>query len=434
MPQPFDDPTEDALIGATVDAPLRPAASDAPTRFTAAVYGLIVLLGTLAAMGPLAIDMYLPGFKSIAIELGVTVPAVQRTLASYFVGLAFGQLIYGPAADRWGRKPPLYVGLALFGVASVGCALVHSVNALVALRLIQALGGCAEMVIARAIVRDRFAPRDAVRVFSGLVLVMGVAPIVAPLMGGFLVSQPGLGWRAIFWLLAIVTLAIGAIVFFLLPESLPPERRVRESPAGIARIYASLLRDPPFMAFAVITGLMSAALFAYVGGSPNVFIERYGISPETFGWFFGANAAGLIGSAQVNGQLIRRGFDPRRVLRVALIVASLGGGALLASAWTGVGGFWAVYVPIFVCMSSCGYVFPNATALAMAPHGKHAGNASALLGFVQFGLSALGGFVAERFTHGATAVPMAASIATCAIAALVLNLIVGAPSRPMPST
>ena len=422
----LDDPAEDALIGVTVDAPMRApdlAVNDEPTRFTASVYGLIVLLGTLAAMGPLAVDMYLPSFPTIARELDVSVPAVQATLAAYFVGLALGQLIYGPAADRFGRKPPLYVGLVVFALASVGCALVHSVEALVGLRFLQAMGGCAEMVIARAIVRDRFAPRDAVRVFSGLVLVMGVAPIVAPLLGGWLVTH--VSWRAIFWLLAAVTLAILAIVAAFLPESLPPDRRVRETPAGIARVYGQLLRDGPFMAFAIVTGLMSAALFAYVGGSPNVFLEQFHISPRTFGWFFGANAAGLIGSAQVNGQLIRRGFDPRRVLRVALAVAAIGGLVMLASAMTGVGGFWAIYGSIFVCMSTCGYIFPNATALAMAPHGRHAGNASALLGFVQFGLSAVGGFAESATTRSASAVPMAIAIAGCAMLALIVDRVVG---------
>ena len=417
MTQQLDDPTEDALIGATVDAPIDRAT---PTHFTAAIYGLIFLLGTLAAMGPLAIDMYLPAFRTIGAELGATESVVQRTLAAYFVGLAFGQLVYGPAADRWGRKRPLYVGLVMFSVASVGCALVHSVNALIALRFLQALGGCAEMVIARAIVRDRFAPRDAIRVFSGLVLVMGVAPIVAPLMGGQIVLH--LGWRAIFWTLAGVAIVALAIVVTLLPESLPPGRRVRESPGGIARIYGRLLRDRPFMAYALVTGVTSAALFAYVGGSPLVFMKLYGVSERHFGWFFGANAFGLIGMSQVNGQLIRRGADPRRVLRRALIVACAGGAAMLAIALTGVGGFPLLYASIFTVMSSCGFIFPNATALAMAPHGRHAGNASALLGFIQFALSGLGGF-AESAAHGASALPMAATICGCTALGLTIDLL-----------
>ena len=421
----YDDPAEDAVIGATVDppTPLDDAPdADPPTQFTLAIYGLIFLLGTLAAMGPLAIDMYLPSFPAIAGELGVRVPDVQRTLASYFVGLAIGQLFYGPASDRWGRKVPLYVGLASFGLTSVGCAFAHSLNALVALRFLQGLGGCAEMVIARAIVRDRFAPRDAVRVFSGLVLVMGVAPIVAPLMGGWIVTHTS--WRGIFWLLAIVAVLTIGIVAICLPESLPRQRRLRESPAGIARIYLSLLRDAPFMAFALVTGLISAALFAYVGSSPVVFIETFGISPKVFGWFFGANAAGLIGMAQVNGQLIRRGADPRRVLLAALAVATGGGAAMLFFALTGVGGFWAIYLAIFTCMSCCGFVFPNATALAMAPHGRHAGNASALLGFVQFALSGAGGFAETLAGHGArpSPLPMAIALAICTSSALTIAL------------
>lgn len=434
MKQQYDDPIEEAVLGTTVDCPVGTDAGDddQPTHFTLAIYGLIFLLGVLAALGPLSIDMYLPSFPAIAKELGVTVPAVQQTLASYFVGLAIGQLFYGPASDRWGRKVPLYVGLASFGLAAVGCAMAHSLQSLIALRFLQGLGGCAEMVIARAIVRDRFKPRDAVRVFSGLVLVMGVAPIVAPLMGGWIVSH--LDWRWIFWLLAIVSVVTIGIVAVCLPESLPPERRVRETPAGIARIYGSLLRDAPFMAFALVTGLISAALFAYVGSSPTVFIETFGISPKLFGWFFGANAAGLIGMAQVNGQLIRRGADPRRVLLTALSVASVSGALLLFFAITGVGGFWAIYGSIFACMSCCGFIFPNATALAMAPHGRYAGNASALLGFVQFGLSGLGGFAETLTGHGAkpSPLPMAVALAVCTVSALAIAAVMTRRATTVP--
>jgi DHA1 family bicyclomycin/chloramphenicol resistance-like MFS transporter len=287
---------------------------------------------------------------------------------------------------------------------------------------VQALGGCAEMVIARAIVRDRFAPRDAVRVFSGLVLVMGVAPIVAPLLGGFLDAR--FGWRAIFWLLSLVGVALMAVTFLCLRETLPPERRVRETPMGVARVYGSLLRDRPFMSYALVTGLISAGLFAYVGGSPVVFMTLFGVPRETFGWYFGAVAAGLIGMSQVNGQLVRRGVDPGRIMRVALCAASVAGAALLTFALLGRGGFWPIYLSIFAAMASCGFIFPNAGALAMAPHGRHAGNASALLGFVQFALSGLGGFAESGAAHAASpsAVPMAVTMTTCLMAACAIAL------------
>ena len=397
----FDDaPTDaaDAVLGAT------------PTTARPSIVGMTLLLGTLAAMGPLAIDMYLPSFPTAAAELRVPESAMQATLAAYFVGLAVGQLIYGPAADRWGRRGPLVVGLVLFAIASLGCATAGSVGALVGWRVLQALGGCAEMVIARAVVRDLFGERDAVRVFSGLVLVMGVAPLVAPLTGGWIVGH--LGWRAIFWALSAAAVVMLILALTFLGETLPPERRSRHSPGDIAAVYAGLARDRPFMAYAVALGLTSAGLFAYVGSSPLVFMGLFHVTKEHFGWVFGSVAAGLIGMAQVNGALIHRGADPRRVLRAALVVAAVGGVALVAVATTGVGGLPAMYAAIVVCIGCCGFVFPNATALAMAPHGRHAGNASALLGFVQFAVSGVGGFAGSAL-HATTAVPMAAMIAGC---------------------
>ncbi|MGC4031187.1 MAG: multidrug effflux MFS transporter [Tepidisphaeraceae bacterium] len=291
---------------------------------------------------------------------------------------------------------------------------------LIGLRMLQALGGCAEMVIARAIVRDKFAPRDAVRVFSGLVLVMGVAPILAPLTGGWLVGHHG--WRAIFWALAASAIAIFLVIAFFFRESLPPERRVKDSPAGIARVYGALLRDVPFMAFAAVTGLVSAALFVYVGGSPLVFMKIYGISETHFGWFFGANAAGLIGMSQVNGALVHRGYSPGKLLKIALVVSTLSASAMLAVAVTGVGGFWALYATIFTCLACCGFIFPNATALAMAPHGKRAGGASAMLGFVQFLLSGIGGFSVSEI-GATTPKPMAALMFAFTAAALLVSLL-----------
>ncbi len=388
------------------------------------VFWLTIYLGTLAALGPLAIDMYLPAFPRIAESFGTQIPDIQLTLASYFIGLALGQLVYGPLADRLGRKPPLYFGLTLFALASACCALTGSTGSLAGVRFVQALGGCAEMVIARAIVRDLFDDhRQAAKVFSSLVLVMGLAPILAPLAGGYLAGH--VGWRAIFWLLALVGIGtLGSTAFFL-RESLPPERRIRQSMGDVARTYVSLLRHREFMLHSGTIGVGMAGLFAYVGGSPYVFEKIFHISEARFGLYFGPIACGIIGMSQVNGVLAGR-FDIRRILRTALCVNASAGLLLLIDALTGIGGFWGIYVPLWFVIASMGFVFPNTTVLAMSPHGRIAGNASAVLGFLQFGISALGGIIVSSLQNAQTvptAGPMAGSIALCGATALALNLL-----------
>jgi DHA1 family bicyclomycin/chloramphenicol resistance-like MFS transporter len=411
----LDDPVEDAFLGATCDRPIDWGRSS--ERFSTAVRLLIVLLGALAGMGPLAIDLYLPGFPAMAAEFNTSVPQIERTLAAYFVGLSLGQLVYGPLSDAFGRKRPLYFGLVLFMVASALCAMTQGVVSLITLRFVQALGGCAEMVIARAIVRDRFETRDATRVFSSLILIMGLAPILAPLMGGWMVVH--IGWRAIFWFLA----GFGALCLIcaaaFLPETHPPERRERHDLAGLVKQYAALLSHRTFMAYTLSASLISAGLFAYVGGCSFVFMELFGVRPERFGLYFGANAFGLISASQINGQLVRR-MKPERVLRVALAVSTISGIVLLLVATTRWGGFAGVLVPLFCFIASLGFVFPTSTALAMAPHGRAAGNASAVLGCLQFLVSGVGGMLVSTL-HNGTAVPMAGLIAVGSFGALIAN-------------
>ena len=379
---------------------------------------LVVLLGALSGIGPLAIDMYLPSFPSIAAEFGTSVSAVERTLATYFIGLSLGQLVYGPLADRFGRKRPLYVGLLIFLLTSVGCAFATSVEALAALRFFQALGGCAQMVVARAVVRDLFEERQAARVFSALILVMGVAPIVAPVLGGWLVVT--LGWRSIFFALAAFAGACLVATIFL-PESLPVARRRRRSLRETLIVYLGLLRHRAFMVHTLAGSLASAALFAYIGGSPFVFMELYQVPEDQFGFYFGANAFGLIVASQFNGALTHR-LSPQRIVRGALVVATIAGLALLTTAVTGLGGFVGVLAPLFVLVSSLGFILPSSIALAMAPHGEHAGSASAVYGFLQFLLSGAGGLIVGAF-HDDSAVPMAVVIAASIITAMAINLL-----------
>ncbi len=381
--------------------------------------GLILLLGSLAGMGPLAIDMYLPTMPGIAVDLHTDMASVERTLSSYFVGLALGQLIYGTLSDRLGRKRPMLVGLAIFAIASVGCALARTVESLMLLRFAQALGGCAEMVISRAVVRDRFDGREGARVFSSLMLVMGVAPIIAPLMGGWFLAHGG--WRGSFWMLAAVAVTCFFVVMFNLHESLPTSRRTRHGVFETGRVFAGLLRHRHFMGHVLAGSLMLTGLFAYVGSSSFVFIELFHVSPQWFWTIFGANAAGLIGSSQINGRLVRT-IAPHVILRWALIAATVSGGLVLVSAQWHVGGIALFFGPLFVFMSSLGFVLPTSTALAMGPQGRVAGNASALLGFLQFLVSGCGTWLVSAL-HDGTARPMGEVMLGCGAAALAVNLL-----------
>jgi DHA1 family bicyclomycin/chloramphenicol resistance-like MFS transporter len=385
----------------------------------AGTFWLIVILGAMAGLGPLAIDTYLPAFPTIAQHFGTSVGSVEITLSTYFIGIALGQLVYGPLTDRYGRKPPLYFGLTLFVAASLGCTFAPNVAGLAGLRLLQALGGCAEMVVARAMVRDYFAPRESARVFSFLVLVMGVAPILAPLIGGALVVN--FGWESIFYVLGSVGIICLFNVTFFLKESHPVEKRHASTVGGAMRLYGSLLKDRTFMAYVVSGGLMPAGMFAYIAGSPFVFIELFHVRPDRFGLFFGTNAAGLILASQVNGYLSSR-VDPHKTLRVAQAVALVASVTMFINARTHFGGFLGILVPLFFFVSMNGFSFPNSTALAMAPHGKIAGVASALVGCLQFVVSGIASSLVSVL-HDGTTFPMTFVMMMVGCLALPVNLL-----------
>jgi DHA1 family bicyclomycin/chloramphenicol resistance-like MFS transporter len=375
------------------------------------------VLGALTAMGPLAIDTYLPALPRIARELQTTGSLVQVSLSVYFVGIALGQAIYGPVSDRFGRKPALYFGLTLFIVASAGCAVAPDVRALIAFRFLQALGGCAPLVVPRAIVRDYFDQRGSVRMLSVLMLVMGLAPILAPLAGGQLLLR--FGWRSIFWAHAIYGSIWLAAVILGLPESLSRERRRRQPLRAVVAVYVALLRDRIFMSHVLAGAFVFSGLLAYISGSPFVFIELFHVPPDRFGLYFGVTAIGIIAASQVNGWLARR-TDAGRILSLVLPVTLLAGATLLVNAYFGFGGFAGILVPLFVFIATHGFVMPNTTALAMAPHGSVAGSASALLGSVQFVLGAAAGTLVGAAGNG-TAVPLAAMLAACGASAFAIH-------------
>jgi DHA1 family bicyclomycin/chloramphenicol resistance-like MFS transporter len=375
---------------------------------------LALILGALSAFGPLSIDMYLPSFAAISRDLEASQAQVQFTLAVFFGGLGLGQAFYGPISDRYGRRRPLCFGVTLFVLAGAACALARSIEGLMAWRFVQSIGGCAGIVIARAVVRDRFDERESARVFSLLMLVMGLAPILAPLIGGQILVL--FGWRAIFWTLAGFGLACLTAVVLVLGESLPSERRTAGGLSNALRVYARLLSDRAFMRFNLSGALAIAGMFAYIFGSPFVFMQIHGVRPDRYGWLFGLNALGLIGASQLNRMALGR-VAGAGILSRALYVTAAAGLALLIEAWTGAGGLPALLLPLFVYIASLGFVLPNVTAAALAPQGRNAGSASAMLGTVQFGAGAVVGMLLGALGDG-TAVPMAALVAACGLSSL----------------
>lgn len=367
----------------------------------------------------MSIDMYLPGLPAIATEFGAETSAAQFTLASFFIGLALGQAVHGPLADRYGRKPPLYVGLTLYVAASIGCALAADLTTLIVLRFLQAVGGCAGIVIARAIVRDCCDAHTSARVFSLLMLIMGLALILAPFIGGWILWFAG--WRAIFAVLALFGLGCLFAVWRYLQETRPVDTIGSASVGAALRVYGNLLRDRHFIGYVLAGGLAHAGMFAYITGSPHVFIEVYGVAAQNFGWLFGLNALGLIASSQVNRRLLVR-YSTDAILRRANRATVVLGLALLAVAVSGWGGLPALLVPLFGYSVSLGFTAPNAMANALAHQGTHAGSASALLGALQFGIATLSSTLVGLM-GGGSAVPMATVIASCGLLAYLAHRI-----------
>ncbi|HRX69910.1 MAG: Bcr/CflA family multidrug efflux MFS transporter [Candidatus Competibacteraceae bacterium] len=377
----------------------------------------LLILGGLIAFAPMSIDMYLPGLPAIAADFSVATSAAQFTLSSFFIGLALGQAIHGPLADRYGRKPPLYLGLTLYVIASVGCALTTDMVMLIALRFIQAIGGCAGIVIARAIVRDCCDPLTAARVFSLLMLIMGLAPILAPFIGGWILWFAG--WRAIFAVLALFGLGCLFAVWRVLPETRPADTIASTGIGAALRVYGDLLIDRRFIGYVLSGGFAHAGMFAYITGSPHVFIEVYGVSAQNFGWLFGLNALGLIASSQVNRRLLLR-YSTDTLLRRANRATVLLGLAMLLIAASDWGGLPGLLAPLFCYSVSLGFTAPNAMANALAQQGQRAGSASALIGALQFGVATLAS-MAVGLAGGGSALPMAAVIASCGLLAYIAH-------------
>ncbi|WP_371832553.1 multidrug effflux MFS transporter [Rhodococcoides fascians] len=378
---------------------------------------VILVLGALIALGPLTIDMYLPALPAIAEDLNTPSSAVQLTLAGTLVGLALGQLVIGPLSDIVGRRLPLIVGTGVHILASLACIVAPSIAVLGGLRVIQGLGAAAAAVVAMAIVRDLFSGRAAATVLSRLMLVMGVAPVLAPSLGGAVLLVGS--WRLVFAALAIMGVAFMTLAIVSLRESLPPERRRASGVMPVLRTYRSLLRDTQFVVLVMVAALAMSALFAYVAGSSFVLQEEFGLDEQQFAIVFAAGAISLIGASQLNVLLLGR-FAPVQIVLSALSFGVVAGAVMVVLAVTEVGGMAGFVVPLWFVLGAVGFVMPNAPALALSRHGEAAGGAAALLGAAQFGLGAIVAPIVGALGNDAIAVSTT-MVATSAAALIALG-------------
>jgi MFS transporter, DHA1 family, multidrug resistance protein len=372
-----------------------------------------LVLGLLSAIGPFAIDMYLPALPSIGQSLGASMGAVQASLMAFFISLAVGQIIYGPVSDMAGRKAPLYFGLVLFAVASVGCALAPDVQTLVVLRFIQGLGACAGMVIPRAIVRDLHTGNEAARLMSMLMLVFSVSPILAPLAGSILIEVAG--WRSVFWAVTVAAVLGLALMATSLPETRPKEERVKSTVGSALAAYWLLLRNRHFLGLVFIGAFGIASFFVYLANSSFVLIDHYGLTPRQYALAFAANAASFFGVSQMTGKLGAK-FGLMRVVRFAVTGFTSFMVLLLATSLAGIDSLWLMIALLFIANGFLGLVIPSTAVLALDDHGEIAGTASALMGTLQFVAGAVMMAVTGLFVDG-TARPMIIGIAGCAVLA-----------------
>ncbi|OZM72080.1 Bcr/CflA family drug resistance efflux transporter [Amycolatopsis antarctica] len=381
---------------------------------------IALVLGALIALGPLTIDMYLPALPAITTELSTTSSTIQLTLTGTLVGLALGQLVIGPLADSLGRRGPLLAGTALHVVSSLLIVLAPNVAVLGVLRVLQGVGAAAGAVVGLAIVRDLFSGRAAATLLSRLMLVMGVAPVLAPTLGGELLRVAS--WRGVFAVLAVYGLILIPLVALSLRETLPVERRRSSGVRATLATYRGLFRDRAFVGLVLVAGLAMAGLFGYVSGSSFVYQEQFGLDQQEFGLLFGAGAVWLIAATQLNA-LVLRWFEPRQILVVAIGAGTAAGLLLLTLAATGTGGLLGVVLPLWAVLFTCGLALPNAPALALSRHGESAGTAAALLGAVQFGVGAIVSPLVGILGNDATAMGAVVSGALL-LAVLVLVVVV----------
>jgi DHA1 family bicyclomycin/chloramphenicol resistance-like MFS transporter len=349
-------------------------------------FSMILILGSLTALSPFSIDMYLSAFPLMAKYFGTNVSEVSITLSSYFVGLASGQLFYGPLMDRFGRKIPLIIGLLIYILATIACVFSTTIESLAVLRFIQAAGGCAASVGAFAMVRDLFEPRESAKVLSLLILILGVSPLLAPTIGGYLAIY--FGWTSVFVALAGGSTILLLVVMQFLPESHGGDKAHVLRAGPIYHNYLSIIREPRFYTFAVSGALGFAGLFVYLAASPTIFMEIFGVSEQVYGWIFALIAMGLVGMSQLNVALLKK-YSNEQILLGSLCMLTFTSVVFFISAYYGYFNVYSVVATMFIFLSCIGLSNPNSSALAMEHFGAKAGSAAAMIGFLQMGIGAL---------------------------------------------
>jgi DHA1 family bicyclomycin/chloramphenicol resistance-like MFS transporter len=380
---------------------------------------LILILGSMSALGPFSIDMYLPGFSGIAKDLNTTVANVSMSLSSYFVGISAGQLLYGPLLDRFGRKKPLFIGLLIYILASLGCIFVADINTFIGLRFIQAVGSCAATVASVAMVRDLFPIKEIPNVLSKLMLVIGLSPMLAPTIGGYVTSY--WGWHIVF----LILMCMGVFVLIAsqmgLPKTHEPDVSISLKPKPIINNFISIIKVPQFYTYALTGSVAFSGLFTYVAASPILFMNILKVDAQIYGWIFAFMSLSFIGSSQLNSLLLRR-FSSEQMIFGALIAQIIISTSFLILAINGVLGLYSTIAMLFLFLACLGISNPNTAGLTLAPFAKNTGSASALMGATQLGIGALASFAVGVFVKDSM-VPMVA-IMTCTtiIAFIILNI------------
>ena len=388
---------------------------------------IVLILGALSTISPFSIDMYLPGFPAIARELNTSMAQVQLSLTAYLIGIAVGQMLYGPLLDRFGRKPPLYAGLLVYVLASIGCTFSTSIESLIAMRFLQALGGCAGMVAAQTLVRDLFPVNQTAQAFSSITLVIAVSPMIAPTVGGYITV--GMGWASVFWLLAIITVLIIGSVYLVLPEGKKADPGLSLRPKAVLKNFYGVTREPQFILYTLAGGIAMSAPFAYIAASADVFINVYGASEREYGWIFAIIASGIIGSAQLNHWLLKR-FTNQQLVKYTMLFQTVVGSLLIAGVYFDVFSKWALVAATFAFLAGQGVTGPNCTALALAPFTRHTGSAASLLGSFRMAIGGAMSVVVSAW-HDGSALPMVTTMVLCVMMGL-LVLAVKRCSLPCP--
>lgn len=382
-------------------------------------FKLILILGSLTALGPFSIDMYLPGFAGIAKDLNTTVANVAMTLSSYFIGISAGQLLYGPLLDRFGRKKPLFIGLLVYILASLGCVFVKDIDTFIGLRFIQAIGSCAATVASVSMVRDLFPVREIPKVFSLLMLVVGISPMLAPTVGGYVTDA--YGWHMVFFILMCIGIVILLAAQFGLPNSYTPDTSISLKPKPILLNFATVLKEPQFYTYAFTGSIAFSGLFTYVAASPILFMDIFKVDAKTYGWIFAFMSLSFILASQLNSVLLKW-FSSEKMIFGALVTQTIVAVAFLISSIYGLLGMYETIAMLFLFLACLGISNPNTAGLTLAPFTRNAGSASALMGAIQLGLGAFASFAVGVFVKDSM-VPMVVIMTVSTIAALIVLII-----------